>query len=139
MSYDILSLVSIEERDDPERVVWYGVDPDIIYPATVKRIREVLASGEIPQELVDPSSPLEVDPRGVARLYLSDASRVPADAWQLALTPRGEFDEESPALSDRAFALEVARRWFTQALHVMAGGNGTGMGIHILKDERYRL
>ena len=140
MTYDILSLVKIEKRDDPDGRTWYAVDPDIVYPATIKRIQAVLKSSEIPQELVDPASPIEVDPRGVARLYLSDASRVPADAWKLALIPRGEFDQDSPALGDRAFALEVARRWFTQALHVQTGGNGSGMGIHILaKDKAYRL
>jgi hypothetical protein len=136
--YDIMSLVTREERPG-QGIAWYAVSPEEAYPATIARIREVLVSGEIPQELVEDYAALDVDPRGVARQYLGEARAVPEAGWKLALQERQGFDDtrQEMELAARRQALETARRWFTQALHVATGG--AAMGVHILRDVRFRL
>lgn len=135
MDYKILSLATPEKRDDDKGYNWYAVDPAVVYPETVKRILDVLQSGELPQELVDDKAPVEIDPRSVARQYLAEARSMPEKAWEWSLTDRTEF-KDPEQITARAAALELARRWFTQALHVAVGGS---LGVHILKDERFKL
>lgn len=136
--YEIMSMVEQEKRADPAQA-WFAVHPAVVYPKTIERIQEVLANGGLPQELVENHAPEEVDPRGVARLYLSDARKVPAEGWGLALRDRSEFNyqDDPEKLDARAQALEVARRWFTQALHT--ANDGKPIGVHILRDLRFRL
>lgn len=138
-TYDILTLVEREERANDQGYQWYTIDPDVVYPATVVRMRAAIDGGEIaPAELVDPRTPPEIDPRGVARRYMAEAKGLPEDAWGVVLMTREQafehLDGERRKL--RVKALDLARRWITQALHVAAG---VSIGIHVLKDERYRV
>lgn len=117
---------------------WFECNPEIIYPQVIARILEVLKSGEFPNELVDNNSDFDVDPRSVARLYLSDARKIPAEAWKYALQPRDKFQDQEKIIM-RAEALHLARLWFTQALHVQIGGNGTPMGVHWTDAPAFKL
>lgn len=132
--YEPLKLVENEKRDD-ERT-WFAVDPDIAYPATIKRIQEAIAEGKIPQELVENFAAEEIDPRGVARRYLGEVNAMPSDGWALAVRPR-ESVQRSSDLALRARALEWVRLWLTQALHVAVDGGP--MGIHILRREAWKI
>jgi hypothetical protein len=129
--FDAKSLVKIEERPRPGHV-WFACDPGIIYPAVIARIREVLKSGEFPNELVDLNTPPEADPRGVARTYLTIARTIQPEAFKWALQEHDRFYSNYTDIEivRRAQALELARLWFTQALHVQAGGDGTPIGVH---------
>ena len=128
MEYKPLNLCAPEERGD-DSYSWFSAEPGKIYPATIARIKEVLESGELPAELVDYNAPAEVDPRAAARLHLGEAKGVKPAAWESALTGK-------PGDPARAEALEVARRWFTQALHVAVN---KPLGLHILNDPAYKL
>lgn len=116
---------------------WYAFDPAVIYPATIQRIKEVVASRDspIPEELIDNQAPPGVEPRSVAVAYVNTARLFPLEAWDWALQDRDlVYDPKQIAL--RAEALTLARRWFTQALHCAVG---SAVGVHILKDDYYRL
>lgn len=116
---------------DPGRQ-WFAFDPAEIYPATLQRIQHVLQTGEYPSELIQRGD----NPTGVAEAYLSEARAIDPDAWQVALVPRSEVSDEA-VLQTRARLLDLARRWFTQAIHVLVGAP---IGIHILKgDGSFRL
>ena len=130
--YRIQAYAMPENRPvEPDRQ-WFAFDPVEIYPATIQRIQQVLQTGEYPTELIQPGD----NPTSVAEFYLSEARGIDPDAWQYALTPRSQLADEF-VLQSRARALELARRWFTQALHVLVGAP---IGIHILKgDGSFRL
>lgn len=129
--YNAAALAEREKQSGDNRL-WYIVNPHEIYPATIERIQEVLQTGQAP-ELVDPTS---TAPNGVESLYIQEARSIPESAWRWALEDRGNFtDPKTIAL--RAQALDLARRWYTQALHVQVAGQS--MGLHISGDSRYRL
>jgi len=131
-AYRIRAYAVPESRPaDPSRQ-WFAFDPAEIYPATLQRIQGVLQTGEYPSELIQPGD----HPTSVAEFYLSEARLIDPDAWQYALTPRCQLADET-MLQSRARLLELARRWFTQALHVAVDAP---VGIHILKgDGSFRL
>ena len=149
-AFDAKSIVKPEDRQIPERstggerpgfeYTWFTCVPEIIYPAVIARIREVLKSGEFPNELVDLNSPAESDPRGVARTYLAQAKELPSEAWKWALQEHDRFYKNylSTEIAMRRQALDIARRWFTQALHVQHGGDGTPMGVHWTNNPAFR-
>lgn len=114
----------------------YEVDPATVYPATIARIQAVLESGELPQELID-TAPIDprIAPAQGAQLLINEALKVKHEGWTNALLPRQQFTKKSE-IEARALALEVARRWFTRALHLAAG---QPVGLQILKDETYKL
>lgn len=130
MAFDPLKLCQPEERADS--VPWYATQPAVMYPATIARIGEVIASGEMPPELVGSSNP-EADPMAAAREYRLQARRLPAEAWKLAAAPAPSDPEKRRV---RAEALELARKWFTRALKLAVGKS---LGLHILKDPGFRL
>lgn len=106
---------------------WYLVKPSEIYPATVARIVEAIQTPEVvPAELID-NSPTCLLPDGVARSYLTQAMMLPARAWDLTLLPVGLVPDEDR--KPRAQALELARHWFTEAIH-----NKIGRSIGIVID-----
>lgn len=116
--------------------VTYEIAPADLYPATVARIQEALADGGVPEELIDPA-PIDprIAPAQAAQAYMSQAAAIPADGWRLALLPRSEVTKQAN-INLRAQALELARRWYTRALHMAVGAP---LGLHILLDEDYRL
>lgn len=138
--YDVLAHADRYEHPKDTSVEWYSLAPDDIYPATISRIVDCIDRGErFPDELIDRDS---IEPDGVAAALMIEAQAVAPPAWDWALRPLSEWadPESTKALewhrAERAKALECARRWFTQALHVKVG---KPVGIKILKDERYRL
>src|SRR5688572_20619322 len=76
----------------------------------------------------------EVDP---GRMYPAalDAMKAAPDAKALALTARADVAPGKAAA--RAALLERARLWFTARLHEAVGKKP--MGVHILKDDRWKL
>lgn len=136
--FDAKSLATIEDRPKDE-YTWYAVDPGIIYPATIERIVTVLTFNVYPEELNDPATHPQIDSRAAGRIILNAAAEIPAKGWTDALKPRDTFDnlKDAEAVKVRAAALDIARRWFTQALHVQEGGDGTPLGIHILENKPY--
>jgi hypothetical protein len=141
MSYDVLDFCKVAERPDMKAVGYepFAFEPAVIYPATIARILEVLADGSLPTELIDKNLNPDVDPRSAALMHRSRIKAIPEEAWALALKPRSEFadsPDDAALLGIRADALEAARLWFTRALKNEVG---KPVGVHILKDEDYRL
>lgn len=138
--YDAKSLTTDEDRPKDANRSWFAVDPDVIYPVTISRIQEVLAADVYPEELSDPATDPRIDSRSAGKIILNDAKRVSEEEWDNALKHRQSFDgiKDIRKIELRAFALDVARRWFTQALHVQVGGDRTPMGLHILENKRYK-
>lgn len=91
------------------------VDPADLYPATIAHIRDRLATSSIPD--------------GALRQEYDAARRVPDAAWDAALSP-------GAGNPDRADALEIARRWFTEVLHQAVG---RPMRLRITRDLTYKL
>ncbi len=125
-------------RSDKDKREWYEVVPSKIYPATVERIKQVMKEGVLPKELLDHSLDRDpmVAPGTGAMMYVRDARQVNVSAWEWALQPRSDFTK-AEQIGARALALEIARRWFTRALHMQM--KSEPIGIVITKDENYRL
>lgn len=103
----------------PNQYTWFAVQPAELYPATLAHIQKVLEGQRPP------------DPLG---MYFDAARRLAPAAWAAAELERAACPVD--LLAVRAEALEIARLWFTEMLHQAAAGP---IGLHILKDERYRL
>lgn len=122
---------------------WYNVTPAEMYPAIIAHIQKAF-------EAYDQSD-------GIIRSqYYPAALALPDRAWQLALTPRDEVTKQAN-IDLRAEALELARVWFTELLHRALRWKAAGvespilwpteppaavaapLGLHIEKDERYKL
>lgn len=140
MTFDPLQIASVEDRPDLPDLKAFAVAASDLYPPTIARIRDVLASGEIPAELVDQNPPVGVSREQGALRLLSSARRVPAEAWDMALEPREDVNHPEN-VEARAQALETTRHWFTRALHMAAGGGG--LNLHIVvngpEDAAFRL
>ncbi len=115
----MLDTVKKEERGDKARD-WYAVDPKITYPAAIAFIKRVRA-GTIttPKFLVD---------------TLIRISAVETEYFALALKPASECPVDLRPI--RGKALEAARIVFTA---MMRKENGRPIGVHILKNEDWRL
>jgi len=111
---------AVEVAAKREGATRFEVRPGKIYPAALVDLRNAVESGR------------SVD--GALLIYYNGAKRMPAEAWELALVPRGQVDESDVAT--RAVALELTRGWFTELLHRSINGP---MELHILKDENWRL
>ena len=61
--------------------------------------------------------------------------RLGKDVIRLAVILRDECPPEKRV--QRSWALDLVRRWYTQALHVACGGDGVGIGLHWLDEEEY--
>ena len=142
MSYQILELCKVSVgRPDMVKAGYapFTFEPAVIYPATIARILEVLKDGSLPTELIDKKLNPDVDPRSAALMHRSRIKAIPEEAWDLALKPRSEFTDspdDAALVAMRADALEAARLWFTRALKNEVG---KPVGIHILRDDDYRL
>ena len=101
---------------------WFVVEPAQLYPAAVADLIEVVEAGR------QPSHPALIAPYHQARA-------LGAGGLKTALVPRHKCPPDDLAL--RAEALEVARLWFTEKLHQAI--DNAPMGLHIVKDEAYRL
>ncbi len=138
MDFDALKIVvSVERKKEKDRR-WFEADPAKMYPATITRIKQVIKQGILPSELLDYSSDRDpmVSPGAGAMMYVRDAKQVNANAWTWALKPRSGFTK-AEQIGVRALALEIARRWFTRALHMQM--EGKAIGLVITKNEDYRL
>lgn len=134
---DVLQLVTEEEREDAGRT-WYAVDPAVMYPAVIERIRQVIDEEIVPPELVDALDSLTpgIDPTAAALRIVNRCKKVSSAAWGNALKPRSDFGSASSKdVVERAEALECARAYFTRALKKQV----SPLGIHILNDPAYKL
>jgi len=100
---------------------------DQMYPAMLGHIQECLTNG--------------AKGDGVIRdQYYPQAQAMPAEAWELALTPFTEAVGLPDAKQkQRNKALELARLWFTELLHRSIGGDGTPLHLVLLPDRKWRL
>jgi len=100
----------------------FEADPDTIYPATIAHIRAQLQieGWAAPEHL---------------RTHFEVAKGIADDVWEMALAAKTDVQPAHHA--SRAEALEVARRWFTAALHVSIGN--APMNFRITKNEKWRL
>lgn len=124
---DPLSIAIEETRANDQGYVWYAVDPNEMYPETMEHILGVLSSAE-PRNQVT-TNLLQYTFRAMA------LSAAEPSAWGWALQPRASFTD-ARMIGMRAEALEIARLWFTEMLHA---ANNVPIGVHILKDERWKL
>jgi hypothetical protein len=136
MTYNVLKLC--EDKGD-----YFEVDPAVMFPATIARIKEVLA-GEPPIEIVSIGWTGRADREPVADKFVRQAEALPAAAFDLALQPFSDFPELDPKKPDkelkakldyRAAALGLAESWFKRAL---ALATGRGIRIHISRNPDYR-
>ena len=125
MSFKVKELV--EEKEG-----YFEVDPAVMFPATIKRIQEVLA-GEAPTEIVSKDwkgSPYR-DP--VVDRFMREAESYDDEAWESALIPyHVVFEHERET---RAKVLAFVESWFNRAL---ALEEGKGIRVHISKNLDWR-
>jgi len=143
-NFNVLDYVTLERVDGEQSVT---IDPSVIYPAVIERIRYCLAENVFPSELVqsrvdETGEPVVSTDR--AKTLLSNARRLPDSAWADALAHRQLFFVgrvyQTPKRRDislyakslqsdierlwlRGDALEVAMGWFLQALRCRIGGS----------------
>lgn len=124
--YDVLSLV--KQADGK-----YQVDPAVMFPATVQRIKNVLA-GEPPVEIVSKGWTGNPWREPVTDRTLREAEAFMPHAWDLALEP---YDANTaPHLQAlRSAALAFVESWFKRALALKVG---PPVVIHISKNLDYR-
>jgi hypothetical protein len=130
--FDALALVSKEDRDNVINRDYYEVVPKKVYPATIKEITRRLALEEPPARFVQAGGEIRDNP--LRDLFIR-AGALPPQAWDHALAARENFPPR--AREARAEALEIARLWFTEVLHQQI--DYAPLGVHILKDEAFRL
>ncbi len=130
-----LSKLAEPEKRADETYKWFAVEPAVIYPRTIARIQECLKTGELPQELVQPAVDVGPDPRSVAFDYLSRARAIPYEAWAFATVSKERTPLDKQKM--RAEALNIARLWYTQALHV--ANDMQPIGLHIKSDPDYKM
>lgn len=127
-----MELVEIELRpNDP--VIWYRIWPGRLYPAMAAEVQRVLEAGEAGR------------PTGALVTLWEAARSLPREAWGLALNEKRFCAVPEVAL--RAQALELLRLWFTEMLqrehagipHPAEGEAMAPLGLHILRDEAWRL
>lgn len=117
---NVFELVTQEDR--PDGRVGFVVNPDALYRAAIEHIRQRLD--------------LQARPGGYLGQLFDMVQELPDVAFEWALRPLSDdFTPEEREM--RAAVLELARKWFTEVLHQAIGQEP--MGLHILKDERYRL
>lgn len=97
----------------PDGYESYTIAPADLYPPTIAHIRAVLASGSAPD--------------GALRQEYDQAVTIPDAAWDAAL--------DGSAHPQRAAALTIARRWYTESLHRAVGGP---IHLHITRDLAYK-
>jgi len=151
---DIRSLVT--EVEDEDSTFDFIVDPSVMYPAMIEEILEIIESGDIrsatqvlgdravadlpedyPPQVKAAVRDWATDRSPIVRMYLPKALSLPEDAWESALSSASD-DMPAEQRSARAEALEVARAWFTELLHVSI--EYKPMSIQILAgDYTYRL
>lgn len=119
----------------------FRFEPGVVYPAIAARIKEVLRSGALPQELVFPEADFEAgyDVAREARNLIQSLRLIPAQAWENALRPRTDFDDHADALIiiERKNALEAILAWLTLACRVAARKHYAM--IYIAHDPRFKL
>ena len=130
--YSVGQLVEVEERENINDRTYYAVDPAKVYPATVKEIVRRLDEEDVPARYVQAGGEIRDNP--LLRLF-GRAKEIPPQAWDHALESRENYPAK--AREARGKALEIARLWFTEVLH--QENDYAPLGVHILKDERYRL
>jgi hypothetical protein len=112
--------IRISEQAASQIRDWFNIDPGDLYPPALAHVKEALAFDK---------------PDGALAQEWDHAQMLPPDIWDRAATEaREDFDDEG--LAARAEALEIARRWFTELLHRSVGAP---LGLHVTKDERWRL
>jgi hypothetical protein len=151
---DVRALVT--EVEDDDSTFDFIIDPDVMYPAMIEEILEVIESGDYRTAVemmgdkavadLPEDSPPQVkaavrswatDRSPIVRMYLPKAMTLPKDAWEAALAPASDA-MASEQREARAEALELARMWFTELLHVSI--EYKPMSIQILAgDYTYRL
>ena len=129
--YTVAPLVEVEDRGIEDRT-FYAVDPAKVYPKTIAEIKRVLEQEELPPRYIQSGGEIRDNP--LLRLFRM-AKEVPVQAWDHALEPGDTYPPK--AREQRRKALELARLWFTEVLHQET--DYAPMGVHVLKDERYRL
>jgi len=137
------SALELVERDleaearHPDGATWFKVAPGKLYPAMLRHIEEVL---ELRQAQLAAHS---VD--GALVPLWNAANALPRDAWQWARLPKHKCPETYAPF--RVRALEIARLWFTELLHrehsgILHPAEGQAMkpmGIHLLRDDDWKL
>ncbi len=142
MSYDVLKLC--KDKGD-----YFEVDPAVMFPATIKRIQEVLA-GEMPTEIVSAGWTGHPLREPTTDKFLRQAEAFPADDWKLGLSPYREpidpgkdanekaiaaFEAEKARNAQRAQVMDFAESWFKRSLVLKVG---RGIRIHISKNLDYK-
>lgn len=153
MSFDPLKLATREEREQRGRQgydLWFVVDPDLMYPAVLAAIKAgdqkpredrhvqlVAQARQMTQALADALLPARHVEKEADELVTRDGQVLKARKVKVkvALPVASELPPERRAA--RAHVLEVARLWFTNELHHAV--EQKPMGLHILKNERWRL
>lgn len=107
---DLLKLATREERSEYLGRACFAVARDKMYPAMLDYMQERITA-----------YPRWQTPHGSLAQYYTQARTLPAEAYQLALDSDGPggLTDEQQAL--RRTALEGARLWFTQLLHLSVG------------------
>lgn len=133
--FDVLAYATPYNHPTSNEHSWYAFEPSAIYPVTIRRMQEAALSDSPPVELVETSEKGPND--GVARAYLAQVQALAsANALDRGLEEHGVYAEGTLEYVHRIQTLELARLWFTQALHVRIGGP---IGVKILNDKRYKL
>lgn len=105
-------------------------DPDTFFPATLERIRSVKG---LPPEIVG-------EDEEAGKRFMQNAKRIKPEAFELALQPFSEFDDEEAPTTQflraaRADALALAESYFSRALAIAIGGP---VKLHILKSADWK-
>jgi hypothetical protein len=115
----VMNLVAEEKREGDAAKgydTWYALDPAKVYPEVLKFMEEALKDPEV-MKTINP-------------LYQGQLASLSLDKLETAKSGK----QGDP---DRAQALDLARLIFTDMLHQANGGKP--MGVHILKNEAWKL
>ena len=122
----------VEPYDDPQTEQYkhhFRGAASEIYPAAIAEIKEIIKEGA--NKATEKLHAARLGENPITSQYLPRALRVASVGWEAALAaPTKDMSEDIKAHRDEA--LEVARLWFQELLHVAV--HNEPMVIHITKD-----
>ena len=121
MFFNVMDYAKPTEADPGSDRITFIVDPNEMYPAMIAFLKE---------RLDQPA------PTGYFRVLFAILTNIPDEIFAAALKPLDELDNEEARVL-RASVLEVARKAFTEMLHLAIGQQP--MHLRILKNETYKL
>lgn len=120
LAFNVFAIAQREERAEPGGYEWYTVAPEILYTEMCAYATDVIEGGVF----------VEADYQG----YKTALANIGVGKMQEVVCHLADVSAADRPV--RYFVLETLRQWFTRLLK---NSIGNPLGLHITKDDRWKL